>query len=886
VRLAAERLFLALALSLVFAAGVAQIRYGEIYSPHGLGRADSRFYALMARDFPGSVLDRRLDTYRVLRSLPSGIVYSALQRLGRPAATDFDVVRPFQIYNLALLLGLVVLWHGIANAVPLSLAGRWLGFLLLFGNWACSTFFFYLAPMTDCTALALGALLLYGYLRSSVPLVVLALAAGAFTWPPLLLPGGFMLMFPRRPLPVDQERSSWHWRAAAMIGLVYLIGLALALRYPVPPLLEAGFVHVHKTLLPISIPIALAQVVLGFGHWLRHPALFRPSTYRQALEPRRAAVFAAVVLAAYGVGNWYSSEAPSVNSPSVILLYVAAGPVLRPGQSLVAHAVFFGLTPLLLLLRWRAACEAAHRLGLGFVLFGTSLLALGLGSETRQLLHGFPALVLLAVVAVEHLRFPRWAPWLLTALAVFGSKVWLPINHEGFEAKSFPFSYPAQYYFMNFGPWMADEMFALQGSIALIGLLVLALILRRARILSPEESRQVWPSTRIVALVPLAALAALGTGVTIEWSARWWLSRAAARAREDFVSSPDPSLGWRNVPGRSARLRTGEYDVDFAVNRLGLRGPEPRVPKPAEGSRVLLVGGSLAEGYSVSEPVSVRARLEEALRGAGCREAEVLNAAVARYSTAQQVLFASSLADSLRPDAVVVFFNHQDLLETLRQTAATPGDEPGAPERVAHVPPWLRQPPRLVHRFKGSASLRLFSNLTAATWPGLYRTLGEWGVADYGPPPLELWPFGPRQEVDAAWKKSTDALTRMKAVLSATGGSLWVVDAPSRFEVDQGAWRRILGRHRMSERFWKQDRVARRLGVMSDRLGVTLVAPRPALKQAQDSAVPAYWGEAGTWNERGHAVVASELGPILAADLKCAQIRKAGGERNPEVRLQ
>ena len=875
-RLTGERLFLALALSLVFATGVAQIRYAEIYPPHGLGRGDSRFYAWMARDFPGSVLARQLDDYRVQRSLPSGIVYSGVQLLGRPAASDFDVVRPFQVYNFLLLIGLVVLWHGIASAVPLSLAGRWLGFLLLFGNWACLKLFLYLAVMTDCTGLVLGALLLYGYVRSSTLLVGLALVAGAFTWPPLLLSGGFMLVFPRRPLPEDDQRRSWHWHAAVAIALVYLMKLAISLRNPAGFLVAEGFVHVHHALLPVSVPIALAQVALGFGPWLSHPALFRPNTYLRSLKPARAAALAAAVLATYGVGRWYSSGAASVSSLGDILLrdsiYLGAGPVLRPGQSLVAHAVFFGLTPLLLIVRWRAACVAAHQLGLGFVLFGASLLTLGLASESRFLLHGFPALVLLAVMAVEDLRFPRWAPWLLTILALLGSKVWFSINHEGFEAKSHPFSYPAQYYFMNFGPWMADEMYVLQGSVALVALLALVLVVRRSQRLTMEERDRPWPSNRAVLAFPAAAAAAIALLAAIELPARAWLARRLAAASRDPLSRPDATLGWKNVPGAKATLRRPEYQALIELNSGGLRGPDRPHLRPAGVSRVLLLGGSASEAYNLPDAASLRAQLERTLNAA-CGKSEVLNGGVARYSTEQQLAFFESEGAKYQPEVVVLLFHHEDMAEALRRATAAPTqdedeDQP-EPNIAARIPLQLRAPRESLHRWRGSAALRLLSNFTIEDTPAIHRRLGAIGLTEYGPPPRALWPFGPRQEATQAWEQTRDSLSRLAAAARKADAKLIVLYLPARFEIEDEAWQALLDRYRMSARFWKQDRAWRRLRSLADELSLTLIDPRDALRAAQSATARSYLAREDLLTLSGHQIVARELLPQVKQALSC-----------------
>src|SRR5262249_56711745 len=106
----------------------------------------------------------------------------------------------------------------------------------------------------------------------------------------------------------------------------------------------------------------------------------------------------------------------------------------------------------------------------------------------------------------------------------------------------------------------------------------------------------------------------------------------------DSLSEPVAGLGWRNRPGAEARLRGIEYDVSVHINSRGLRGPECEYQRTGRARRVLLLGGSFAEGYTVSEDKTVRARLEERLRTSGCGPVEVINGGGARDGTEREGL--------------------------------------------------------------------------------------------------------------------------------------------------------------------------------------------------------------------------------------------------------
>ena len=56
------------------------------------------------------------------------------------------------------------------------------------------------------------------------------------------------------------------------------------------------------------------------------------------------------------------------------------------------------------------------------------------------------------------------------------------------------------------------------------------------------------------------------------------------------------------APGRQAVMQCPQYRTRIQINSNGLRGPERGYGKPAGLRRVLLLGDSLVEGYTVTEP--------------------------------------------------------------------------------------------------------------------------------------------------------------------------------------------------------------------------------------------------------------------------------------------
>jgi hypothetical protein len=438
------------------------------------------------------------------RVVAPGSVYLGTRAFGLPR-DDAHIVEAFAIYNLLLLMATVVVWRGIARAAGLRAAGLWLGFLLLFVNFANLRMPYYYPVLTDTTAFFLGAVLVYFYLRASAVGMLAAMAVGAFSWPSFLAIGGLLYLFPRTPLgPPRSPRRPWHLVVGAVAAACFLVQLFLTIIddvYPRPDAVRP----VSLDLLGLSLPLTLAYIVVVAAGMLGHANLARLRTYR--VPAFRLTSWLMLLLAVRWMVGTLARGSPPLDLQG-FLWQMTQQSIIEPLLFLVAPAIYFGVVVLVALVCWRRFCRATHDLGVGMTLFMCAILAQNLTTESRQIMHGLAALVLVAVLAIEGARWPRWGGGLIVVLALFGSKVWFGINHHGFCGKSPTSTYPSQYYFMNLGPWISREMFLRQGLlVATAGLLVL-LILRRARRLAPDEDE--------TPVVPLAVVrlgqAARGAG--------------------------------------------------------------------------------------------------------------------------------------------------------------------------------------------------------------------------------------------------------------------------------------------------------------------------------------------------------------------------------------
>lgn len=118
--------------------------------------------------------------------------------------------------------------------------------------------------------------------------------------------------------------------------------------------------------------------------------------------------------------------------------------------------------------------------------------------------------------------------------------------------------------------------------------------------------------------------------------------------------SDDKRLQFDLRPG--ARVRA---EVDYRINRFGMRNPEITEDKPAGVRRIAVLGDSIAFGYWVAEEHAFPRQLEGMLGGPG--RVEVLDFGVPGYNLEQEIETLRAKALGFAPDVVVVAFCLNDL---------------------------------------------------------------------------------------------------------------------------------------------------------------------------------------------------------------------------------
>ena len=216
----------------------------------------------------------------------------------------------------------------------------------------------------------------------------------------------------------------------------------------------------------------------------------------------------------------------------------------------------------------------------------------------------------------------------------------------------------------------------------------------------------------------------------------------------DLVLVRDAAGYFRHRAGVSVVLQR----VSMRFNSLGMRGEEPRAPKPAGTFRILCLGDSVTLGPGVPEEAIYPSRLRALLADG---RTEVVTAGVGGWNTVEEERFLATNFERIEPDLVVLLYVTND-------------NEPVEPWRRAAQPPasrWVALYRALVLRsrlFEWAAFT--YTRLQGVDWAGL-RVVYNWNqeLRAAGPP------FSP---TEPGWLESRAALGRILALVRAHGARL------------------------------------------------------------------------------------------------------------------
>lgn len=454
----------------------------------GLGW-DGIWYGKAVIEFESEVFgEAPLDRYHGERVLPSAVLHYTFRALGIKPTTQ-DAIRSFCVINI--LCGTLVawLWCRVARQLSLSVGGKWLGFVGFSLSFAVSKHPSFYPVLTDLPAYALAMGMLSCYLNRQFWGLLLLTGLGMFTWPTLFIPAVLMLLFPRgEGQPAAAVRPNMYGHLlAGFATYYYVLMLGWTLMHVPAPL--NGFLEPLRNFAGLSMLVAGAYVYflalemsLVFP-WTRQQKISSESTswswslFRQriAILLRDHGLRILIVIAFIGgVRLLQNSMAPrpGLVSPQYYLLLICLESIARPGVFVVAHIMYFGPLVIVGMFCWPRVAQHIREAGLGLSLGVTLVLVQGLDSESRHLIYAVPLVMPFVIQATEGRGWTRRQYGLLLGLALFTSKMWMTFDKDPALGNA-AFTYPQQFYMMNYGPYMGIDAYLVQFAlvVGMVGLI-------------------------------------------------------------------------------------------------------------------------------------------------------------------------------------------------------------------------------------------------------------------------------------------------------------------------------------------------------------------------------------------------------------------------------
>ncbi|MCF8246306.1 MAG: hypothetical protein K9J37_16180 [Saprospiraceae bacterium] len=319
----------------------------------------------------------------------------------------------------------------------------------------------------------------------------------------------------------------------------------------------------------------------------------------------------------------------------------------------------------------------------------------------------------------------------------------------------------------------------------------------------------------------------------------------------------DSLLGWRKIPNAKGHHKTSEYEVLENINSQGIRGPEYPLRKDSGEQRIIVLGDSFSEGYTVEFEELFSEVLKKKLNAEQPEHrTEVINFGTGGYSTDQELLCFERDAVHYSPDETVLMFCVNDPWFNNQSRYYNRGFKPlfipeGDSLRLTNVPvptmasrsffsktkDWLLENSELGRRLKN-----IRDNIRYAA--DEQSVPDEWRIYQKEKTP----------EMEAAWQVTAALLDRLRQKTAVAGSALTVFYIPEKTEVYVADWQDFLKTYSLEPGQFDPAVPRQRLQAICDSLQITLIDPTSVFveKAATNPAVPRYFKHDWHWNAHGH----------------------------------
>ncbi|UCG61151.1 MAG: SGNH/GDSL hydrolase family protein [Candidatus Zixiibacteriota bacterium] len=296
---------------------------------------------------------------------------------------------------------------------------------------------------------------------------------------------------------------------------------------------------------------------------------------------------------------------------------------------------------------------------------------------------------------------------------------------------------------------------------------------------------------------------------------------------------------------------TAEYDVTEHINAKGLRGPEFAYAKNPGEKRILILGDSFAEGYSVAFDSLFSEVLRRTMVSHGCEGATVINAGTGGYATDQEYLYFVHEGFRYHPDLTILLVYSNDITDNVQDRhwrgfkpyfklengkltlANVPVPRPVATEEehsdtdegffcAAKV--WLNDNSRLYALVREFIVNNHRVHALAMKLGLAERPSGE-GPLIRVPDELKVWRKSYDPQTKRAWEMTGALIRALKEVSIQANSDLLIFYVPVSASVHKDEWEATKKKYGLSDDEWSIDQVALELKALCNSAGLDFIDP-------------------------------------------------------------
>ena len=356
---------------------------------------------------------------------------------------------------------------------------------------------------------------------------------------------------------------------------------------------------------------------------------------------------------------------------------------------------------------------------------------------------------------------------------------------------------------------------------------------------------------------------------------------------------PHPEFGWSLQPDASYHYRMAADMVHVQHNSKGFHDGEHSYENPAGKARIVVLGDSFMEAFSVDSNETFYSQLASRLQEAG-RPVEVINLGVGGYGTLQEYLVYMEEGRRYRPDAVVLGFyfgndlrnNNLELEQVVTggtmkalsrpylddsridEFAITAVDYAGAMQRYNEA---LQEKDTLLHRLaRHLAMFRAVEMVQARLFPDVEQTSAA-GQQQQDFVALGMHFCKEPAPFTRAWQNTRRILEQLNGAVQAAGAELVIFTVTAEHEVDPALMRSVAADFYDPAALCLEAAPAyQRLRAISEQLGVTYIDLLPEFRRRAVAGEKFFLADRH-WNAAAHALAAERVAEALRARIPASE---------------